>query len=535
MSKAVRVALAAGLVALVLIAGLPARPAATAGAPPWAVLVGPAFDRFVPGTEKWEVALGIVGDGWGQVVPVLKGVRVTLDGSPLTPHTLAVREGTWARAAGRVTHDQIQELRRTAAAALHGRPPAPVALPALERTAGLLAGMMAEAEPTVVTLEGMSGTSEGVHVLEVSLDYKVGERQVTLTEQVEVAVTALPTAPGWFAADLHIHSTYSDGDKTPAGLKADLASRGYYIGYLTDHTAALIGSGAFTSMSGPYPTDCKNASDTTTSLFPGVELEVGHKVLGIWNGDGHALGYGVASTSGLNDKYWGPQAGLDQVNANNSPQSSAAIAHPVHLIYNWEDWTVLRYYGIELMSGLQWYFDVNSGGPSQWRSECARLQSYSASFVPSVRTGSDYHTGWQSYVTHIKLPSDSTWFGGSWEQRRSAVDSALKQGRTAISRKGSLAYITADGYEVGSTYSKASGATVSFTVYLKPVVSGTYNLYLYRDNLAATVWSRTSQSLTAGTAYTWTCSYTYPGGSHYFWLYVSGEDYCYTTPIYMTP
>jgi len=44
-----------------------------------------------------------------------------------------------------------------------------------------------------------------------------------------------------------------------------------------------------------------------------------------------------------------------------------------------------------------------------------------------------------------------------------------------------------------------------------------------------------SVSLAAGTPYTWSKTYTYPGGSHYHWLYVSGTDYRYTTRIYLHP
>jgi hypothetical protein len=514
--------------------GLAAAPQGTgAGTGPWAVLVGPDFARYVPGTEEWNLTFRVVGDGWTESPAALSAVEVNLNGRALAEAAVRFSDGPWARVAGRLTQAQVLEVRETSRAGLRGEAPAAQAVERLEAAAARLASIMGEVPPAVLTIAGVGTLPEGSHWVEVSLSYEKDGREMTLVETMEVAVTAIPRAVGWFSADLHIHSYYSDGNKWPSALKSDLASMGYYIGYLTDHTAALISGSNFTSMSSPYPVACKNASDLTTSLFPGIEMGIGHKILGVWNGDGHTLGYGVSSTSGLNDNTWGAQAGLDQINGNNTPQSSSGIAHPTHLIYNWEDWTVLRYYGIELMSGVQSYFDIGSGPATRWRSECARLAGSSASYRPSVRTGSDYHSGWQTYVTHVKLASDSTWNDGTWEQRWAAVDSALKNGKTTISRKGSLAYITADGYEVGSTFTRASGTSVNFTIYFKPVVSGTYNLTLYRDNCAATVWSRSSQSLTANTAYIWSQAYSISAGTHYYWLYVSGPDYCYTTPIYI--
>lgn len=525
--------LVSGLVlAVVAVLGFSAVPARAGEGDPWAAVVGPGFIRYIPGVDRWEVGFKVVGDGWEQSIGgALTGLRVLVNGSPV--QTVSWVDAPWGKVDGHLSQASVREVRQSALDELHGRAPSPVDLPHLERAALILEEVLAEVPPIVLTLEGMAGLAEGEYTLDVSLDFQVGDRSLTLSEPLDVVVAAIPTAPGWFAGDYHMHSTYSDGTKSLITLTYDLGNAGYYIGYVTDHTASLISSGAFTSMTAAYPSACRTCSSTSTSMFPGVEIEIGHTVLGIWNGDGHCLGYGVASTSGLNDKYWGPQAGLDQINANNGTQSNSGIAHPAHPIYNWEDWTVLRYYGIELMSGPQTYFDVYAGHPSRWRSECARLQASSSSYKPSVRTGSDCHSTWQTYVTHVKLASDSTWFNGTWEQRRAAVDAALKAGKTTISRKGSLPYITADGYEVGSTYTKASGAAVSFTIYLKPAVTGTYNLYLYRDNLASTVWSKTSQALTAGTAYTWTTSYTYPGSNHYYWLYVSGADYGYTTPIYL--
>lgn len=508
-----------------------------AGGPPWAALIGPGVARFVPGTDVWELPFKVVGRGWGDAPPGLARAQANLDGRELDQAGMELTAGPWAEAAD-LGEAEVAEAKAAALAQVRGRAVGRPDLPRLEAVVERLAAAMSEVPASVIVLRGNAGVPEGEHWVDVSLEYQVGGKTVTVTDQVQVIVAAIAREPGWFPADLHLHSTFSDGDQSIAVDRADLTANGYSIGYVTDHSGSLMSAGAFDSLGDTYPAACAAASDTTTSMFPGAEMEIGHDTWLGWNGDGHYLCYGVASTAGLNDDTWSPQTGIDKVDANNPPLSSGAIAHPNHLLYGWEDWGVLRYDGMELMSGLQWYFDVASGPVTRWRSECARLKAYSDSFRPSVRSGSDYHsdwtTGWTTYVTQIHLPSDEIWFGGSWQDRWAAVSAALRDGRTTISRKGSLAYVTADGLDVGSSVVRLGGNVVSFEIHFRPIVSGSYSLALYQDDRAVTVWSA-SGSCAAGTSYSWTKAYTYPGGSHYYWLYVSGADYCYTTPIYMHP
>lgn len=509
-------------------------PALAAPEGAWAELIGPLFARYAPGTEQWALGFGVVADGWAGATPELESIAVTLDGRPLAVDRYSFSAGGWAGTSGAVRRAEIVQLKRSARAHLRGAVPDAPARPNLEDAGLRLAGLLAASPVSHLTISGTHEVAPGVHQVELTLVHRAGHDTVTLTETVEVLVAAVPSATGWFAADLHMHSTFSDGNQSVAGLKADLSAMGYRIGYVTDHTSSVMSAGVFDSMTDTYPSACQTASDVGTSMFPGGEMAVGHRTWLGWNGDGHSLAYGVTSTAGLNDNYWGAQTGLDQINGNNSPLSSPGIAHPTHTFYPWENWTVLRYNGIELMCGYQWYFDLASGPASRWRSECARLQSYSESFRPSVRTGSDYHSSWYPYVTHIYLGSDEAWTGADWTGRWTAVSAALRDGRTAISRKGSLAYLTADGHPVGTTLVRATGTQIGFGVHFQPIESGSYTLTLYRDNCAATVWS-VSASLTAGSAYTWNVSHSYPGSSHYYWLYVSGPDFCYTTPIYAHP
>jgi hypothetical protein len=495
----------------------------------WAAAVGPGLARFEPGSEAWELEFWIIGDGWGEGTPSLASVEVSLDGAPVDAEVRFVDQ-PWVRAAGGVSESDLAEVKAAMLSELDGVSPKPETLTHLEDVTSWLAILLNETTPSDLLLSGTGAVAEGQHWLDLTLDYRVGVRHVRVVDRVQVVVAAIPRLPGWAPADLHLHSTYSGGDKDIATLKSELAARGYAVGYMTDHAGSLVSQGLFEDMSGPYPSACRAVSDQSTAMFPGTEMSVGHAVSGGWTTDGHSLGYGISSTSGINDATYAPQAGLDQIDDNSPPQSSSGIAHPARGA-GWVDWSVVRYYGYELMSGTyQRTFDLESAAMRRWRSECLRLASSAGEFRPGVRTGSDYHRTWRPYVTFIRLSEGAR----SWAESWTAVSAALKAGKTTVSLKGSLAYITLGGNDVGSWVRAPSGA-LPFTIAIKPVVAGTYKLTLYQDNLAAVVWKH-SATLKAGQLYTWKKNVDRPGRElHYYWLYVSGADYCYTTPIYVHP
>ncbi len=518
----------------------PVDPAAGVSGGPWAELVGPGFMRFVPGTSEWEIPWQLVGDGWGETPPGVEAVEVTVDGVGVPAADLDVTCAPCVSAAGRLGPSEVRKLKADVSAELAGLPPDPREAAERELVATTLAGLLEPARPGLAVISGADQATPGAHWVKISATCLVGGVTIETSDTVEILSAAIPRSPGWFPADLHIHTNYSDGTRTPLERQEALAAAGYAIGYLTDHSSSLIAHGDFTSMDASYPAMSRHVSDAETSVFPGAEMAVGHNIGPVWNGDGHSLAYGITSTRGLDDNHWAAQVGLDQELANNPPISSGAIAHPTHFIYGWDVWPVQRYYGIELMSGYQANFDKDSSPAVVWRKQCAQLAGCSTSFRPSVRTGSDAHyASLSSYVTSIRLPSDETWTSGTWEDRWTAVSEALRDGRTVISRKGSLAYLEADGSQVGSTLERMVGDTLTFTVSFTPIEAGTYNLILYENDFdrVATVWPDTGAALTiaaeAGTTLTWSPTWTVKPGLNYYWLYVSGTDYCYTTPIYV--
>ncbi len=356
----------------------------------------------------------------------------------------------------------------------------------------------------------------------------------TATATVTVAVRTLPTDPDWSPGDFHLHSSdFSDGHKTLTELAALLRDSGYKIGYITDHSDGIAAKGW-----SAYTTAVDKASLAgVLKLYPGAEITVGTGYPFVANGD--VLAYGVSSLTGLENQIHTPQTEIDNVLSNNpSGPSSPGIAHPTGSP-SWGDWTVLRYRGFELMSGIQTSFADTASPMVRWRSELTRLlaNTFAYGYFASARTGSDYHAlpleSYPGYVTWIRTANWST---------KGSVDSALSVGQTVASRKGGLAYMRIDyGATIAQVGGKLTGvpanSTLQIRVTIKPIETGTYTIKIYRDNNAQLIYSST-QSYTAGTTYnpfspSTYLNYTFPGGSHYYFLYISGPDYIYTSPIFV--
>jgi hypothetical protein len=344
-----------------------------------------------------------------------------------------------------------------------------------------------------------------------------------------MAVRTLPSDSNWSPGDFHIHSTWSDGENTPSQIASMLQDMGYKIAYVTDHTD-LIGNWA------NYANSVGSASTSYIKLYPGAEMTV-RDFEDLYQ-EADLLAYGVNSLTGLDNGVYAPQVGVDNVLSNNtSGPSSPAIAHPCGLI-DWPEspdnwWDVEGYRGWELMSGTQASFSDTASPMVRWRGELDRLLSdtFAYGYFASVRTGSDLHAGThRGYVTYIRT---SNWTS------KSSVDSTLYNGRTVASRKGGLAYMSLKyGATTKQVGERLTGVPANGTLYLnitfKPVESGTYTIKVYRDNKAAAVFTYTG-SYTGGSTYNPASSYafTFPGGSHYYYLYIYSTDYIYSSPIFV--
>ena len=272
----------------------------------------------------------------------------------------------------------------------------------------------------------------------------------------------------------------------------------------------------------------------------------------------------------------GPQFVIDMLNENSQPvhRSSASIAHPSSLFYDWpwlghviDPATGLpnaanrithRYRGMELMSGAQTNFSLTSPPMRKWRAEnrwlvhsAAGRPVFTQGWFPSVRTGSDLDPFNSSkYYTHVLLPVTDAWWNSNatpWHERRRVVGNAVRAGRTIASLRGSLGFVAINGVRPGAIRTgQAVNSILNMELHLTPSVNGTAQVRLFQGDradgnmslLPTPIFSE-DISVTAGTQVTRTFTRTFPGGDQYYWLFVDivgagTNDVIYTTPIFIS-
>lgn len=346
----------------------------------------------------------------------------------------------------------------------------------------------------------------------------------------EVYIQSLPNDSNWIPVQLHVHTTYSDGLKTPLEVANTYKNMGYKVVYITDHTDGIQQHGWSN-----YTQEISLASSQSgIAVYPGGEMGVL-----LLTYESHLLAYGIVDLNGLENRTYDPQTGINNILNNNWYQSSAAIAHP-YGSFSWVDWTVHYYSGFELMSGLQYNFSDSANPMVRWRSELTRLLSYALNtpYRPSARAGDDWHAkpldpNPKGYITYLNTLGFIS---------QTMVDSALFNGKTVASRKGGLAYFTFEKNgivkNIGEVlYYVPNNSKININVTFKPVYSGTYYIKIYEDNKVREIFSKYG-SYSAGITYNFTGSFTFNGGQHYYYLYIysnqSSGDYIYSTPIYVS-
>ncbi len=358
---------------------------------------------------------------------------------------------------------------------------------------------------------------------EVQLNFKCISSdggEISLNANTTAAILSYPTRSGWFHGDLHVHSNFSDGTYSIYTLKG-MFSNEYEFVYLTDHSDLLWGYYS------QYSAECQRNSDSTISFFPGVEITAA-------NGAGDALAHGVKNLTNLENRTYSCQQLIDNINNNNSGISTSSIAHP-YGNPDWTDWNVCRYYGYELMSGgTQINFDFNAIEISKWRNELTRCinDTFNYGYRPSARAGTDFHyvTSWL-YQTWVFLPTD--WKSKSYSDKKSYLDQSLKAGRTSISKKGSLAVFSINGNPIGTVLKNVPvGTSLNFYVWFCPILNGTYSISIYEGTSTHKITK--TYSMTAGQPVSFTHSLPSHSGRTFYWIYVSGPDYAYTSPIYVS-
>jgi len=519
------------LTALVCLAlAVPAGAGAPAAAPDLVVMTPGATWR-VPEAEAWRVPFAVftAGEAAGWEVEV---VGVALDGRPLAfgegmcshPAPIAVA------AAGPLTNADLCTIAALRPQVDRGRDLS-TAEAQLWRHAYPRWRDYVLSHPGLpqgwIEVEGSPDQGPGHYELRVDLVARRGAQEQQLSFSSDLQVRTIGSLGSWVPGDLHLHSTYSDGWNAISTLVDWWEDAGYDFIYMTDHAEQ------FASQFAAYAADCRSGSNPGCQAFPGCEVAT--QVGGAHRG--HMLAYGISSLSGLTTNP-PPQTAIDTANANNpSAPSSAAIAHPKHLILGWEDWTVQRHRGMEIMSGIQTNFGLTSGPLELLRDEIVRLMpsTFLYGCLPSPRTGSDYHT-WL-----IDSPRYMTWVyvgdgyaSDSYDGKKSRVDQALYAGRTVAGRYGSVVLLTINGNGPGTVLDGVgTGTMLNFTVTVRPDINGYYRIRVFRGDMTETLYDQWPY-LYGGQTYQWTFSRSFGGGDQYFWACINDNDDVYTSPIYLS-
>ncbi|HHV19153.1 MAG TPA: PHP domain-containing protein [Thermoanaerobacterales bacterium] len=349
----------------------------------------------------------------------------------------------------------------------------------------------------------------------------------------EVYVFSLPSHPNWNPAELHAHSNFSDGTKKLVEMRDIYKNKGYKILYMTDHSNMLQKKGWSNYTKAVFeatPNDLQGIK-----LYPGTELTVKYKNPD--SGDvqyGDLLAYGIKDLKGLENRVHSPQVGINNILANNPDISSPAIAHPYRITFSRLDWLVYKYRGFEVISGIQMNFSDSASPMIKWRSELTRLLSdtFKHGYFASARTAGDYHARGETVKDYVTYLGTKSW------SAKSSVDLSLYNGKTIASRYGGLGYFELihgrTTTEIGDKLTGvAAGETLILEFTFKPIKSGEYTITIYQDDKQEKIYT-TSKSYNAGGTYTSRNDFVFPGGQHYYYLYISGSDYVYSSPIFVS-
>lgn len=371
----------------------------------------------------------------------------------------------------------------------------------------------------------------------LSVSIRCQSSDVTFT--TTLAARSLPVDGNWSPAEIHIHSTWSDGILTPEEHKLNFASAGYRIFYFNDHVSSLRPPGQPTLWDS-YRQQLEQLSGGNQYLYAGTEVTSTSPT-------GDSIALGIGHLGDLYDSLYYPQTVIDKVNTScGGTVPMAAVAHPYSSFIPWTAWTVTNYHGYEIISGYQSSLGNTSNEANRWRTELYRLidQAVAGSGrFPATLASTDYH--------RLSHPGQVTWIGTPNYQSKTTVDQAIRDGKTVASKKGGLAYfvLTANGQTSGIGEKRrniAPNTALTATVTVKPVATGTYSIYLYRgtssaDATAVQVWSRLNQSYVAGQTYQYVSqslpTNAFPGGRHAYYVHVVSTgvgEYIYTSPIFLS-
>ena len=169
----------------------------------------------------------------------------------------------------------------------------------------------------------------------------------------------------------------------------------------------------------------------------------------------------------------------------------------------------------------------------KWRSELTRLLSdtFKHGYFASARTAGDYYARGETVKDYVTYLGTKSW------SAKSSVDLSLYNGKTIASRYGGLGYFELihgrTTTEIGDKLTGvAAGETLILEFTFKPIKSGEYTITIYQDDKQEKIYT-TSKSYNVRHLYL-KKRFCISWGQHYYYLYISGSDYVYSSPIFVS-
>lgn len=363
------------------------------------------------------------------------------------------------------------------------------------------------------------------------IKFEIENKTETCSFTIPIHVMPLPIDLEWTPTELHAHTTFSDGLKSPDKLMQIYKNKGYKVLYITDHTDSIL------NIEGGWDTykNIANLSNENIAVYPGTEMTVYHKNRKGQKVYSDILAYGICDLKDIKNNIYTTQKGIENILKNNPGLSSCAIAHPYHIFYPWKDWNVKRYGGIELIAGYQTNFLKSQDLITRWQNEIKRLlrETFKYGYFPSVRAGGDYHCRpinmMFDFVTYIKTPR--------WDEKY-YVDRMLYLGKTIVSYYGGLAYFKLKfenlKAEVGDIIRDVpKGSLLHFIIVFKPIKTGKYTISLNCGSKIKLLYY-TRDYFIQGKTYILDGYFKFPGKKQFYFLYIKGRDCIITSPVYIS-
>jgi hypothetical protein len=224
----------------------------------------------------------------------------------------------------------------------------------------------------------------------------------------------------WWKGNLHVHSTRSDGGKSPAELVRMYADGGYDFIVLADHWIA----GAPADLPEPCP----------LTVLDGVELD-GNDGTGAYF---HVVAIGCRD--GI-DRAMGLEAAMAEARRQGAV---LVLAHPLWTGNSAEDALRHGFDGVEAYNNVTDWLNGKSSGAFHWDRMLDRGAAAFGSAVDDAHVNADHPT-WNGGWVHVDAP----------DRTPAALIAAIRAGRFVSSRGPSIDSLEALGREVAVTCSPA--------------------------------------------------------------------------------